>query len=77
MRKAVDIINSLDASKFPLLLSRISQAMQAGAINEKAFSTEEEEKLEVSLGLEKSDLKLLLESATFIIEQVSSHIIVL
>jgi hypothetical protein len=45
--------------------------MQPGATNEKAFSSEEEEKLQVSLELEKPDLKLLLESITFIIEQVS------
>jgi hypothetical protein len=77
LKRAVDIINSLDASKFPLLLSRISQAMQAGDINAKAFNSEEEEKLEVSLGLEKSDVKLLLESTTFIIEQVLSHTVVL
>jgi hypothetical protein len=73
LKRAVSIINSLDASKFPLLLNRISQAMQADGVNEKAFSSEEEEKLEVSLGLEKSDLKLLLESTTFILEQVLSH----
>ena len=70
LQKAVDIINGLDGSKFPLLVNRITQTMQAGAINEKAFSTEEEEKLQVSLSLEKEDLKLLLESTTFIIEQV-------
>jgi hypothetical protein len=73
LKRAVDLINNLDASKFPLLLNRITQAMQNSATNEKAFSTEEEEKLQVSLGLQKSDLKLLLESTTFIIEQVLSH----
>jgi hypothetical protein len=77
LNRAVDIINSLDASKFPLLLNRITQAMQTGATNEKAFSIEEEEKLQVSLGLHKSDLKLLLESTTFIIEQVLAHNFVL
>jgi hypothetical protein len=46
--------------------------MQTGTTSDKAFSTEEEEKLQVSLGLQKSDLKLLLESTTFIIEQVSA-----
>ena len=71
LQRAINIVNSLDESKFPLLLSRITQAMQVGATNEKAFSNEEEEKLQVSLGLEKEDLKLLLESTTFIIEQVS------
>jgi hypothetical protein len=73
LKRAVDLINNLDASKFPLLLNRITQAMQTGANNEKAFSTEEEEKLQISLGLQKSDLKLLLESTTFIIEQVLAH----
>jgi hypothetical protein len=77
LKRAVDIINNLDASKFPLLLSRITQAMQTAVPNEKAFSSEEEEKLQVSLGLEKSDVRLLLESTTFIIEQVSPHSFVL
>lgn len=74
LQKAVSIMNGLDASKFPLLLSRITQAMQVGATNEKAFSSEEEEKLQVSLGLEKEDLKLLLESTTFIIEQAAYYV---
>lgn len=73
LRRAVDLINNLDASKFPLLLNRITQAMQNGATNEKAFSNEEEEKLQVSLGLQRSDLKLLLESTTFIIEQAAYY----
>ncbi|KDR13576.1 COMM domain-containing protein 10-like [Zootermopsis nevadensis] len=73
LKRAANIINGLDTSKFPLLLSRISQSLQAGAINEKAFNNEEEEKLEVSLGLEKSDLKLLLESTTFILEQAAYY----
>jgi hypothetical protein len=74
LKRAVDIINNLEASKFPLLLSRITQVMQTAVPNEKAFSSEEEEKLQVSLGLEKSDVKLLLESTTFIIEQVQSFV---
>jgi hypothetical protein len=45
--------------------------------SEKTFSSEGEEKLWVSLGLEKSDVKLLLESTTFITEQVSAHSFVL
>ncbi|GFG31055.1 hypothetical protein Cfor_11439 [Coptotermes formosanus] len=73
LKRAVDIINNLDASKFPLLLSRITQAMQTAVPNEKAFSSEEEEKLQVSLGLEKSDVNLLLESTTFIIEQAAYY----
>lgn len=75
LKRAVDIINNLEASKFPLLLSRIAQAMQTAVPNEKAFSSEEEEKLQVSLGLEQSDVKLLLESTTFIIEQVQSSVL--
>ncbi|XP_069694216.1 COMM domain-containing protein 10 isoform X2 [Periplaneta americana] len=73
LKRCVDIINSLDASKFPLLLNRITQAMQASPTNEKAFSNEEEEKLQLSLGLEKQDLQLLLESTTFIIEQAAYY----
>ncbi|KAJ9578575.1 hypothetical protein L9F63_005203 [Diploptera punctata] len=74
LQKAVKIMNDLDTSKFPLLLSRITQAMQVGKTSEKAFTNEEEEKLQVSLGLEKQDLKLLMESATFIIEQAAYYL---
>ncbi|PSN49821.1 hypothetical protein C0J52_01378 [Blattella germanica] len=48
--------------------------MQTGASSEKAFSTEEEEKLQISLGLEEQDLKLLLETVTFILEQAAYYV---
>ncbi|XP_066994421.2 COMM domain-containing protein 10 [Anabrus simplex] len=73
LQKAVEIINGLDPAKFRLLLSRITQTMQSGSGNEKPFTTEEEEKLQTSLELDKRELKLLLDSTTFIIEQAAYH----
>lgn len=69
LEKAVQLVNRLDSAKFPLLLNRIAQTLQTDS-TEKPFTPEEEEKLQASLGLDKDDLSLLLESITFIFEQV-------
>ncbi|XP_049776477.1 COMM domain-containing protein 10-like [Schistocerca cancellata] len=71
--KAANIINGLDESKFPLLLSRIAQVMQQCPDDKKPFTEEEQEKLEVSLALDKDDLKLLIESSTLILQQAAYH----
>ncbi|GLG99422.1 hypothetical protein R5R35_011088 [Gryllus longicercus] len=73
LQRAVEIINNLDSSKFPLLLNRIAQALQAGSGGGKVFTDEEEEKLQASLNLDHDSLKLLLESTSYIIEQAAYH----
>jgi len=71
LKKAVQLINSLDTAKFPLLLSRIVQKLHLR--DERAFSEDEEEKLQVSLGLESDDLHIVLETCAFILEQAAYH----
>lgn len=39
--------------------------------DERAFSKDEEEKLQAALGLESDDLYIVLETCTFILEQVN------
>nr|CAD7457998.1 unnamed protein product [Timema tahoe] len=73
LQKAGEIINKLDPSKFPLLLHRITQTMQQGTSIEKPFTEAELNKLQTSLSLDRQELKLLLDSITFIIDQAAYH----
>ncbi|XP_071997132.1 COMM domain-containing protein 10 isoform X7 [Engystomops pustulosus] len=70
IKQAVSIINDIDAGKFPRLLSRILQKLHLKA--EQSFSEEEEEKLQVAFSLEKQSLKLVLETISFILEQLET-----
>ncbi|XP_068694296.1 COMM domain-containing protein 10-like [Montipora foliosa] len=71
LKRAVQLINSLDKAKFPLLLSRIIQKLHLR--DDRAFSEEEEEKLQIALGLESDDLHIVLETCAFILEQAAYH----
>ncbi|XP_052784943.1 COMM domain-containing protein 10-like [Mya arenaria] len=71
IRKAVSIINNLDGSKFPLLLSRILQKLHMK--DERTFSEEEEERLQSTLSLEVTDLELLLQTLEFFLQQAAYH----
>lgn len=71
LKKAVQLINSLDTTKFPLLLSRIVQKLHLR--DERAFSEEEEEKLQAAFALESDDLHVVLETCAFILEQAAYH----
>ncbi|KAM4808944.1 COMM domain-containing protein 10 [Rhinophrynus dorsalis] len=71
IKKAVSVINSMDESKFPRLLSRILQKLHLKA--ERSFSDEEEEKLQAAFSLEKKDLQLVLETISFLLEQAVYH----
>jgi hypothetical protein len=70
----IDIINSVDASRFPLLVGRVAQGLAANTSGleeaSNVFSPAELEKLQVSLEQDEASLKLLLESLTFILKQV-------
>ncbi|XP_038077865.1 COMM domain-containing protein 10-like [Patiria miniata] len=72
IKKAVVLINNIDAAKFPRLLSRILQKLHLR--DDHSFSEEEQEKLQVALGLEGKDLQLVLETTSFILEQAAYHI---
>ncbi|XP_074022329.1 COMM domain-containing protein 10 isoform X1 [Numenius arquata] len=71
IRKAVSLLNAVDAGRFPRLLSRILQKLHLKA--ESSFSEEEEEKLQIAFSLEKQDLHLVLETISFILEQAVYH----
>ncbi|XP_072037978.1 COMM domain-containing protein 10-like [Amphiura filiformis] len=72
IKRAVSLINDIDASKFPRLLSRILQKLHLR--DERSFTEDEEEKLEGALGIEGRDLQLVLETTAFILEQAAYHI---
>ncbi|XP_065336905.1 uncharacterized protein Vlet [Cloeon dipterum] len=66
----IGIINSVDSSKFPLLVTRLAHGMQVSEKTE-VFSQDELIKLESSLGLEEKDLKILLDSINLILTQAA------
>ncbi|XP_058806352.1 COMM domain-containing protein 10-like [Phymastichus coffea] len=74
MRHGLKTLDQIENSKLRLLINRICQSMQAG-ISDDIFSAEEEEKLMSSLGLEKTDLTVLLQTITFIYSKAAFHIV--
>ncbi|KAG8191724.1 hypothetical protein JTE90_008788 [Oedothorax gibbosus] len=70
IQKAVALINDLDSSKFPLLITRILQKFH---LKEEVFTKEESSKLEVSLSVDQEQLKLILQTLTFIFQQAAYH----
>ncbi|XP_041366953.1 COMM domain-containing protein 10-like [Gigantopelta aegis] len=71
IKKAVALINDLESSKFPLLLSRITQKLHLK--DERTFSEEEEEKLQRTFELSAPDLELILQTLEFILQQAAYH----
>lgn len=72
LRKSIEIINSLDSAKFPLLLSRILQKFHIK--DERTFTQEEEDKLQKVLSLGSSaELQLVIETCEFIFHQAAYH----
>lgn len=71
IKKAVVLINELDTSKFPLLLTRILSKLHLK--DERTFSEEEEEKLQSSLSLTDGDLELVIHTLEFILHQAAYH----
>ncbi|XP_067839092.1 COMM domain-containing protein 10 isoform X1 [Heptranchias perlo] len=71
IKQAVVLINGIDTSKFPRLLPRILQKLHLK--DEHSFNEEEKEKLQAALSLEKQDLRLVLETVSFILEQAAYY----
>lgn len=71
IKQAVLLINGLDTTKFPRLLSRILQKLHLK--DEHSFNEEEREKLQAALSLEKYELRLVLETVSFILEQAAYY----
>ncbi|XP_033107501.1 COMM domain-containing protein 10-like [Anneissia japonica] len=72
IKRAVALINDIDASKFPRLLSRILQKLHLK--DEKPFTEEEEEMLEGALDLQPANLQLVLQTTAFILQQAAYHL---
>ncbi|XP_064901435.1 COMM domain-containing protein 10 isoform X4 [Columba livia] len=70
IRRAVSLLNAVDSGRFPRLLSRLLQKLHLKG--ESSFSEEEEEKLQIAFSLEKQDLHLVLETISFILEQLET-----
>ncbi|XP_064474538.1 COMM domain-containing protein 10-like isoform X2 [Ornithodoros turicata] len=71
LRRAVQLINRLDDSKFGALLSRILQKLHLK--DERSFSEEEEQKLQKAFSLSNDELTLVLDTLSFILEQAAFH----
>ncbi|KAM9811056.1 COMM domain-containing protein 10 [Neosynchiropus ocellatus] len=67
IKEAVGIINGIDVNKYSRLISRIIQKLHLKG--ERAFSEEEEQKLQTALSLDKQALNLVLETSAFVLEQ--------
>ncbi|KAL5005499.1 hypothetical protein ScPMuIL_018955 [Solemya velum] len=72
IKNAVVLINELDSSKFPLLLSRIIQKLHLK--DERTFSEEEEEKLQTAFNLSAGDLELVVQTLEFFLQQAAYHL---
>ncbi|XP_012277460.1 COMM domain-containing protein 10 [Orussus abietinus] len=70
VRKGLKIVERLDCGKFRLLVNRICQSLELANDN-RVFSDEEEEKLMISLDLNKDELDLLLDTITKIYKQAA------
>ncbi|OXU24964.1 hypothetical protein TSAR_000923 [Trichomalopsis sarcophagae] len=74
IKRGLKIIDQVENSKLRLLVNRICQSLQSG-VSENIFNAEEEEKLLVSLSLEKTDLTILLQTITSIYTQAAFHLV--
>lgn len=76
-QEGVALINSIEPAKLRLLLNRIATFMQRDSINGvlSPFTEDEESKLEKSLGLELKGVRLVIDTASLILQQSAYHVI--
>lgn len=67
----MSLINDLEPSKFPLLLTRIIQKLHLK--DDRTFSDDEETKLQDALKLSAGDLELVLQTLEFFLQQAAYH----
>lgn len=72
LKKAAGLINALESGKFARLLSRVLSKVHVK--EERAFTGEEEEKLQSALQLDAKELELVLDTTTFILQQAAYHL---
>mmetsp|Transcript_28497 Transcript_28497/g.33703 ORF Transcript_28497/g.33703 Transcript_28497/m.33703 type:complete len:199 (+) Transcript_28497:18-614(+) len=73
MKEAGALINTIDASKFPFLLTRIVQKLHLR--NESIFSDVEHEQLCGRFSLSDGELRTVLEALSYVFEQAAYHTI--
>eukprot|EP00112_Aurelia_sp_Birch-Aquarium-sp1_P024127 Seg7470.1 transcript_id=Seg7470.1/GoldUCD/mRNA.D3Y31 product="COMM domain-containing protein 10" protein_id=Seg7470.1/GoldUCD/D3Y31 len=71
LKRAIQLINELDLAKFARLLQRILQKLHLR--DERSFTEEEEEKLQVAFELNKDEIEAVLDTLSFILEQAAYH----
>ncbi|XP_065671080.1 COMM domain-containing protein 10 isoform X2 [Hydra vulgaris] len=72
LASAVDIINAIEVGKLTRLCKRVLETIHLK--NDKAFTSEEEDKLQLAFDLSSSEVELLLEIISFIWEQAAYHL---
>ena len=91
LKKAAELVNGLDATRYGKLLTRILQRLHLkvcgrgscaltelsrdslpSSQDDQPFSEEEKEKLQGALQLEPRDIELVLDTTSFILQQVSA-----
>ena len=70
-KNGVTLINGLDSSRFPLLLSRIIGKLTLKG--EKLFSEDEQTKLCSAFNVDNNSLQSILDTSVFILEQAAYH----
>ncbi|CAB4028584.1 Hypothetical predicted protein [Paramuricea clavata] len=71
LKNGVTLINELDSSRFPLLLSRIIGKLTIKG--EKLFSEDEQAKLCSAFSVDSNNLQSILDTSVFILEQAAYH----
>ena len=71
IHKTVELINQIHSSKLNKLLSRV--ILKIHSKDEKSFTAEEEEKLQVAFNLTSNALESVLDTISFIFEQAAYH----
>lgn len=74
IKNGLKILDQIENSKLRLLVNRICQSLQSD-VSDNIFSAEEEEKLLVSLSLEKTELATLLQTITSIYSRAAFHLV--
>eukprot|EP00795_Rhopilema_esculentum_P006072 gene6072-11448_t len=71
LKRAIQLVNDLDISRFGKLLQRILQKIHLR--DERSFTDEEEEKLQAAFQLSPDEIGAVLDTLSFILEQAAYH----
>ncbi|KAK0088074.1 hypothetical protein PV325_013262 [Microctonus aethiopoides] len=74
LQQGLNVVSQVDNGKFRLLVNHICQGLHS-TVNDKIFTVEEEDKLMLSLNMNKETLSLLLDTMTFIYSQAAFGVV--